>query len=212
MTITDLVIPTRSAILLATRIPSLPSISSKIWVMASSSEKESVLIADFTIWTFLVSSAFSSFTERIISSPTTVVPYSLKIISSISYGSFSRYTNSVPSRSPAMSIGVMIAVYFLMSFTNPNVSRLTFSFVDRIPSKRSFSNGSINPPTSSTISSRISSTPSVRPVPNTFPFLLITRMLEFKISLSTSQISLNTTFDELLLCSNLLIFLVLSNN
>ena len=28
-------------------------------------------------------SAFSSFTERIISSPTTVVPYSLKIISSI---------------------------------------------------------------------------------------------------------------------------------
>jgi GntR family transcriptional regulator/MocR family aminotransferase len=54
--------------------------------------------------------------------------------------------------------------------------------------------------------------PSVRPVPNTFPFLLITRMLEFKISLSTSQISLNTTFDELLLCSNLLIFLVLSNN
>ena len=87
-----------------------PSISSKIWVMASSSEKESVLIADFTIWTFLVSSAFSSFTERIISSPTTVVPYSLKIISSISYGSFSRYTNSVPSRSPAMSIGVMLSL------------------------------------------------------------------------------------------------------
>ena len=111
LTITDLVIPTRSAILLATRIPSLPSISSKMWVMASSSEKESVLIDRFYDLDFSCLLSVLFITERIISRPTTVVPYSLKIISSISYGSFSRYTNSVPSRSPAMSIGVMIAVY-----------------------------------------------------------------------------------------------------
>ena len=85
LTITERVIPTRSAILLATRIPSFPSSSSKMWVMASSSEKERVLMADFTIWIFLVSSAFSSLTERIISSPTTVVPYSLRMMSSMSY-------------------------------------------------------------------------------------------------------------------------------
>ena len=48
-TITERVIPTRSAILLATRMPYVPSSSSKIWMIASSSEKESVLIADFTI-------------------------------------------------------------------------------------------------------------------------------------------------------------------
>lgn len=40
----------------------------------------------------------------------------------------------------------------------------------------------------------------------------ITATLEFKISVSTAQMSLNTTLLELLLCSNLLIFLVLSNN
>ena len=59
-TITDLVIPTRSAILLATRIPSSPSSSSKIWMIASSSEKDKVLNADFTTCCFLSSSAFSS--------------------------------------------------------------------------------------------------------------------------------------------------------
>ena len=47
-TMTDLVMPTRSAILLATRMPSSPFSSSKIWMMASSSEKDSVLNADLT--------------------------------------------------------------------------------------------------------------------------------------------------------------------
>ena len=51
---------------------------------------DNVEIADRTICTLRASSAFSSFTERIISSPTTVVPYSLKIISSISYAPLSR--------------------------------------------------------------------------------------------------------------------------
>ena len=83
-TITDLVIPTLSAILLATSTPSLPLSSSKICIIASSSEKLNVDIADFTIAIFLFSSAFSSLTLLIISSPTTVVPYSLSIMSSIS--------------------------------------------------------------------------------------------------------------------------------
>ena len=45
---------------------------------------DNVEIADRTICTLRASSAFSSFTERIISSPTTVVPYSLRMMSSIS--------------------------------------------------------------------------------------------------------------------------------
>ena len=108
-TITDRVIPTLSAIRLATRTPSVPFSSSKIWVMASSSEKDRVLMADFTICTLRFSSSFSSFTERIISRPTTVVPYSLKMMSSMSYCSLYLYRNRVPSRSPAMSMGVIIA-------------------------------------------------------------------------------------------------------
>ena len=170
-----------------------------MWVIASSSEKESVLIADFTIATFLASSALSSFTERIISSPTTVVPYSVRIMSSMSYSVSHRYSNKVPSRSPAMSIGVMMARYFLDSSPNPSVSRFTFSFVERIPRRRSLSSASIYPPTSSTISSCSSSTPLHTLEPKTFPFLLITRMLESRIPVRTSQISLNTTLDELLL-------------
>ena len=83
-TITDLVIPTLSAILLATSIPSSPSSTSNICLIASNSEADNVLIADLTICCFLTSSAFSSLTYRIISSPTTVVPYSQRIISSIS--------------------------------------------------------------------------------------------------------------------------------
>ena len=52
-------------------------------VIASISEKDSVEIADFTTCSFLLSSAFSSFTARIISRPTPVAPYSHNIISSI---------------------------------------------------------------------------------------------------------------------------------
>ena len=44
------------------------------------------------------------------------------------------------------------------------------------------------------------------------PFLLITSTLDNKILLKSSQISLNTTLCELLLCNNLFIFLVLSSN
>ena len=57
----------------------------KIWVIASISENERVLIADLTTSTFLFSSALSSLTALSISRPTTVVPYSERIISSISY-------------------------------------------------------------------------------------------------------------------------------
>ena len=39
---------------------------------------------------------------------TTVVPYSLTIMSSISYGLSSLYINTVPRRSPAISIGLMM--------------------------------------------------------------------------------------------------------
>ena len=46
---TERVIPTLSAIRLATSTPSVPFSSSKICVIASSSEKDSVLMADFTI-------------------------------------------------------------------------------------------------------------------------------------------------------------------
>ena len=49
-------------------------------------------------------------------------------------------------------------------------------------------------------------------IPSTLPFLLITSTLDNKILLKTSQISLNTTLCELLLCNNLFIFLVLSSN
>ncbi len=44
---TERVMPTRSAILLATRMPSSPFSSSKIWMMASSSEKDNVLNGGF---------------------------------------------------------------------------------------------------------------------------------------------------------------------
>ena len=84
LTITERVIPALSAILLATRVHSFPLISRKIKRIASSSVAESVLIAERTICFLRSSSAFSSFTDRIISSPTTVVPYSLRIISSMS--------------------------------------------------------------------------------------------------------------------------------
>ena len=182
-------------------------------MIASSSENESVLNAAFTTWTFLASSAFSSFTERIISNPTTVVPYSLTIISSISYWRSFRYINTVPRRSPAISIGLIIAQYcWISSLSNPRVWRFTFSFVDKTLKKRSFRSGSTWLPTLSSINSVISSTPGHKLTPRTFPFLLITRILESNVSIITLQISLNTTFVELLLCSNLLIFLVLSNN
>ena len=51
-------------------------------------------------------------TERIISSPTTVVPYSHKIISSISYWLSHLYINNVPRRSPAISIGAISTLSF----------------------------------------------------------------------------------------------------
>ena len=191
--------PTRSAILLATRMPSFPSSSSNICVIASNSENDNVLIADLTIATLRSSSALSSLTERIISSPTTVVPYSVRIISSISYSLSLRYSKRVPSLSPAISIGVIIARYLRDSSPKPKVSRLTFSFVERIPSNRSFKSGSMYPPTSSTINSCNSSTPLQTLEPRTLPFLLITRISESRIPVSTSQISLKTTFDELLL-------------
>ena len=104
-TITERVIPTRSATLLATRIPSFPSSSEKMCLIACNSENDKVLIAERTIAILRSSSAFSSFKARIISSPTTVVPYSPRIISSISYCASSLYRNNVPSRSPAISIG-----------------------------------------------------------------------------------------------------------
>ena len=170
------------------------------------------MIAERTIWIFLVSSSLSSFTERIISSPTTVVPYSHKMISSISYGSSLRYTNNVPRRSPAISIGVIIAAYLWILCINPSVSKLTFSFVDKIPSKRSFNITSICSPTSSTINSEISGIPLHRLVPSIFPFLLMTRIFDVKISVMTSQMSLNMTLDEMLLWSSLFIFLVLSSS
>ena len=182
-------------------------------MIASSSENDRVLNADFTTWIFLFSSAFSSCTERIISSPTTVVPYSLTMISSMSYPLVSLYLKSVPRRSPAISIGLIIAIYLLMSSpSKPSVCRFTFSFVDKTPRSLSFRSLSINPPTSSSISSVISSTPGQLPTPRTFPFLLITRILESRVSTITSQISLNNTLEELLLWSSLFIFLVLSNN
>ena len=43
LTITDRVMPTRSAILLATRMPSFPSSSSNMWIIASSSEKDNAV-------------------------------------------------------------------------------------------------------------------------------------------------------------------------
>ena len=48
--------------------------------------------------------------------------------------------------------------------------------------------------------------------PRILPLRLITSTLDSKISVRTSQMSLNTTLLELLLCRSLLIFLVLSNN
>ena len=119
----------------------------------------------------------------------------------------------VPKRSPAISIGVMIAWNFLVSvFSKPRVSRLTFSFVDNTPSSLSFNIGSINPPILSSSSSVIGSIPSDFPTPRTFPFRLITSTLEFRISRITLQMSLNTTLLELLLCNNFPILRVLSNS
>ena len=63
LTITDLVIPTLSAILLATRVPSFPLSSLKIFLIASSSDVDNVSIADLTIFFFLTSSAFSIFAK-----------------------------------------------------------------------------------------------------------------------------------------------------
>ena len=121
--------------------------------------------------------------------------------------------NRVPSLSPDISIGVMIAWYFFtFSSANPNVARLTFSFVDKTLKRRSFNIRSTKPPTWSLINSSISSTPSWIATPSTLPFLLITRILDSSMSLRTSQMSLNTTLWEWLLCNNLLIFLVLSSN
>ena len=79
---------------------------------------------------FLFSSSFSSFTDLIISSPTTVVPYSVRMISSMSYSLSLLYSKRVPSLSPAISIGVIIALYILVSSPKPSVSRFTFSFVE----------------------------------------------------------------------------------
>ena len=84
LTITDLVIPVSSAIRLATRMPSIPSICANTALTACSSDADNVFIADLTIFFFLSSSAFSLLTELIISNPTTVAPYSHRIISSIS--------------------------------------------------------------------------------------------------------------------------------
>ena len=66
LTITDLVIPTLSAILLATRVPSFPLSSLKIFLIASSSDVDNVSIADLTIFFYLTSSAFSSEKESVL--------------------------------------------------------------------------------------------------------------------------------------------------
>ena len=134
------------------------------------------------------------------------------MISSISYGLLSRYMKTVPRRSPAISIGLMIPWQLLSTCSNPKVWRFTFSLVDKTPKKRSFNNSSTCPPTLSSISSVISFTPGHKLMPKTLPFLLSTRILELKVSIRTWQMSLNTTLLELLLCKSLLIFLVLSNN
>ena len=100
----------------------------------------------------------------------------------------------------------------MSGLSNPSVARFTFSLVESTPRSRSFSMGSIKPPTSSSTSSFNSSTPSQFPTPKTLPFLLITNTFEFTISRITLQISLKTTLLELLLCKSFPIFLVLSNS
>ncbi len=81
---TERVMPTWSAIREATSFPSFPSSSLKMWMMASCSDTERVWRADFTTWLLRTSSDFSSLTERSISRPTTVVPYSARMMSSMS--------------------------------------------------------------------------------------------------------------------------------
>ena len=106
-----------------------------------------------------------------------------------------------------------MALYFLiLSTINPNVVKLTFSFVDKILKSRSFSSASIHSPMLLLIISFILSISFCSLIPRSFPFLLITKTLDPRISPSTLQISLKTNFPSLLLCNNLLIFLVLSNN
>ena len=97
-------------------------------------------------------------------------------------------------------------------FSNPSVSKFTFSFVDNTASILSFSIESINPPTSPAMRPFMDSPPEAAPTPRILPFLLITSTLEDKISHKTWQISLKTTLLELLLCNNFPILRVLSNN
>ena len=112
-----------------------------------------------------------------------------------------------------MSIGLMMAVYFSTSCpVKPKVLRLTFSLVESTPRNRSFNRLSTKLPISPAIISSISTTPSHFPTPSTLPLRLITRILEESVSTRTLQISLNTTFEELVLCNNLLILRVLSRS
>ena len=65
------------------------------------------------------------------------------------YSLFVLYANIVPRRSPAISIGVTIALYWsIRSDSKPSVKRLIFSCVDRIFKKRSFSKESVFAPIS----------------------------------------------------------------
>ena len=87
-------------------------------MIASNSEKDKVLIADFTIWTFLVSSAFSSFygTHHLQADNGRAILAEDNIM--ISYCSSDLYINKVPRRSPAnidRGDDCLILLYILLS-------------------------------------------------------------------------------------------------
>ena len=102
--------------------------------------------------------------------------------------------NNVPRRSPAISTGAIRALNLRsLPLENPSVSRLTFSLVDNTPRSLSLSILSTNPPTSAVINSPILSIPLYTAAPRILPFWLITIILDSRIPLNTSQISLNST-------------------
>lgn len=143
-TITERVIPTLSAILLATRIPSSPSSSSKIWIIASSSEKDKVLKADFTTWIFRFSSAFSSCTESHHFQPHNRCSiFTDNNVFNIIW--FLAAVHEQCSQTLSRNItGLIMAIYCPICWpSNPSVCRFTFSFVDSTPSSLSFKSLSI---------------------------------------------------------------------
>ena len=108
LTITDLVIPDLSAILLATRRPSFPSSSANICCTASISEYERVPIAICTIAICLSSSSRSRDFLLWISNPITAAPYSPKTkSSSLNLGEYLVSIN-VPHLSPPPKIGITV--------------------------------------------------------------------------------------------------------